>query len=558
MGKLNVHLTRFIFLSTLIFSSYVARAHSIVSFAACPAAAECPDRIRRWISSVQSELPDIDFNNIGSREEMSQVRMNLFSDKFFMPIFTKTVFEFTDKEVKQLAKEVKKCGTEVIPEALQEELQGSFKLTAEKYTKDYLNSAWMCVSAEQINGSREWIMEQQIEAPQSFGYLLHMRLIALKGTGDFIWLLPTEAEYVIKRSNEHLQERLEQERARFREIEALAKNKGIVKGRDAWKANDLRISKEYKRFTKQQHFQFFKTLYEENSDSYDVVCRLSSDYELTYYKRRVGNANLSEIETAHNLLISLKETYINRRKYLTNNPDNPYFKKYFETFDSIFFDAIKKVKVQQQHRVDQMTNSGQFISALKQVRTIRKKLDGASYYVSDLDGLYTGIKSAIVRRAAEQEEHHIGELLKAEKPIVVLDALYRKKLEYEEATQGDSKTTYDLYYLWNFFTSSYDKIEKQIIEGNDLDELTELGSVYVYGSTNYNLPNDKEKGVRLLTTCASKDHTEAQYLLGKSYISSNASQSDLTKAAEWIYKARVAGSSKAEDVWNKHKLEKYL
>ena len=53
-----------------------------------PLAAQCPKKIVKWVEQVSLDYPGIDMNQ-ASAEEMKRIIYNMYSDKYFVPVFKK-------------------------------------------------------------------------------------------------------------------------------------------------------------------------------------------------------------------------------------------------------------------------------------------------------------------------------------------------------------------------------------------------------------------------------------------------------------------------------------
>ena len=75
----------------------------IVAFYALPLAAQCPKKIVKWVEQVSLDYPGIDMNQ-ASAEEMKRIIYNMYSDKYFVPVFKKSIAEVSKKNLEYIVK----------------------------------------------------------------------------------------------------------------------------------------------------------------------------------------------------------------------------------------------------------------------------------------------------------------------------------------------------------------------------------------------------------------------------------------------------------------------
>ncbi|NHE58619.1 hypothetical protein [Cyclobacterium plantarum] len=75
----------------------------IVAFNALPLAAQCPKKIVKWVEQVSLDYPGVDMNQ-ASAAEMKRIIYNLYSDKYFVPVFKKSIAEVSKKKLEYIVK----------------------------------------------------------------------------------------------------------------------------------------------------------------------------------------------------------------------------------------------------------------------------------------------------------------------------------------------------------------------------------------------------------------------------------------------------------------------
>ncbi|WP_163379656.1 hypothetical protein [Cyclobacterium sp. SYSU L10401] len=75
----------------------------ILAINCLPLAAQCPKKIVKWVEQVSLDYPGVDMNQ-ASAEEMKRIIYNLYSDKYFVPVFKKSIAEVSKKKLEYIVK----------------------------------------------------------------------------------------------------------------------------------------------------------------------------------------------------------------------------------------------------------------------------------------------------------------------------------------------------------------------------------------------------------------------------------------------------------------------